>query len=47
MAGVARGEVAPVRRKEGDNTSWIDANLTEPKNEKKINVVELVAINGR
>jgi hypothetical protein len=32
----ARGEPTPGRGKEGDNTDWANANLTRPKNEKKI-----------
>jgi hypothetical protein len=28
------GEAAPGRGKGGDDVSWIDANLTEPKNEE-------------
>jgi hypothetical protein len=28
------GEVAPRREKGGDNTSWVDVNLTERKNEE-------------
>jgi hypothetical protein len=31
-----RGEAALGRGKEGDNVSWADANLTEPKNEKNL-----------
>jgi hypothetical protein len=31
----ARGEVAPGRKKGGDDVSWADINLTGPKNEKK------------
>jgi hypothetical protein len=29
------GEAAPGRGKGGDDASWADANLTEPKNKKK------------
>jgi hypothetical protein len=29
------GEVAPGRRKEEDDTSWTNVNLTRPKSEKK------------
>jgi hypothetical protein len=28
------GEVAPGREKGGDDASWFDVNLTEPKNEE-------------
>jgi hypothetical protein len=43
----ARGEVAPGREKGGDDVSWADINLTGPKNEKKINMVDSVAKNGQ
>jgi hypothetical protein len=28
------GEAAPGRKKGGDNTDWVDVNLTRPKNEE-------------
>jgi hypothetical protein len=34
VATVARGEAAPGREKGGDDTSWVDANLTGPKNKE-------------
>jgi hypothetical protein len=34
MAMLARGEVAPRRGKGGDDASWADTNLTNPKNEE-------------
>jgi hypothetical protein len=30
----ARGEMAPGRGKVGDDASWVDANLTGPKNKE-------------
>jgi hypothetical protein len=36
VATSARGEPTSVRGKGGDNASWFDANLTEPKNRKKL-----------
>jgi hypothetical protein len=30
------GEAAPGRGKGGDDTSWVDANLTWPKNEENL-----------
>jgi hypothetical protein len=38
------GEVAPVRRKRGDDISWADTNLTEQKI-KKINTVDSTTTN--
>jgi hypothetical protein len=43
----ARGEAAPRRGKGGDNISWVDANLTGSKNEKKIHTVDSTGTNGR
>jgi hypothetical protein len=31
---LTEGEVTPGRGKGGDNVSWADANLTEPKNKE-------------
>jgi hypothetical protein len=40
-------EAAPGRRKGGDDTSWTDANLTGPKNEKKyIRSIQLLQMDG-
>jgi hypothetical protein len=39
-------EATPKRRKGGDDVSWTDVNLTEPKI-KKFYTVNSVAINGR
>jgi hypothetical protein len=41
-----RGEAAPERKKEGDDTSWLGANLTEPKI-KKIHTIDSTATNRR
>jgi hypothetical protein len=40
------GEVAPGREKGGDDASWIDVNLIEPKM-KKIHVIDSAASNGQ
>jgi hypothetical protein len=40
------GEAAPKRGKRGDDASWTNANLTEPKM-KKIHTVDSAGTNGR
>jgi hypothetical protein len=37
----AGGEVAPRRRKGGDDGSWVDPNLTEPKNIESIQLLQM------
>jgi hypothetical protein len=37
---LTRGEVAPGRKKGGDDTSWADMNLTGQKNKNKIHAVD-------
>jgi hypothetical protein len=46
VATSVSGEAAPGRGKGGDDISWANANLTEPKM-GKINAVNSVASNGR
>jgi hypothetical protein len=40
------GEVAPGRRKRGDNACWADVNIIELKM-KKIHTIDPTSINGR
>jgi hypothetical protein len=41
------GDAAPGRGKGGDDISWADANLTEPKNKKKSTLsIQLLQMNG-
>jgi hypothetical protein len=42
----AEGGAAMERGKGGDNASWIDVNLTGPKNKKKIHAIDSAASNG-
>jgi hypothetical protein len=42
---VGRRRGAPRKKKGGDDTSWTDVNLTEPKM-KKIHTVDLAGTNG-
>jgi hypothetical protein len=42
-----RREAAPGRGKEGCGDSWVDANFTGPKNEKKTHAVDSITTNGR
>jgi hypothetical protein len=42
------GDATPERRKGGNDTNWFDANLTGPKNEKKITrSIQLIQINKK
>jgi hypothetical protein len=40
------GEVAPGKGKGGDDASWVDVNLTGPKNKKITWSIQLVQIDG-